>query len=234
MAQAFSVPVVGVTYSNEDGTSRQELLSRRQRGEAVLLRREPHNPHDRWAVAIHTATGEKLGYVPAGDWRLAEHIDRGGEIAARIVKRYGGPGLLGRLVGSKGEPYGCVIEIVKGDFDLKAVDPYMTLDRAADRLVKAAHQLERDAPDKALELYFEAIAKIEELDNLGELAQAWRTTRYPINRVSLLLERLGQTERALRHIEKYLDKDDRLGFSDVDREAVFKRRDRLNRRMSES
>ncbi len=229
--QTFSVSVVGVTYSNEDGTSRQELLSRCQRGEGVLLRREPHNPHNRWAVAVHKETGEQIGYVPAGDRRLAEHIERGGEISARIIKRYGGPGLLGRPNGSKGKPYGCVIEIVKGDFDWKAVEPYMTLNRAADQLVKEARQQERDTPDKALELYLEAINKIEELDALGEFAQAWRTTRYPINRLSLLLERLGQTERALRHIEEYLVKDDRMVLSSTDKKAVSKRRDRLNRRM---
>ena len=33
-------------------------------GQSLVLQREPANPHDLLAIAVHTATGRKLGYLP--------------------------------------------------------------------------------------------------------------------------------------------------------------------------
>jgi hypothetical protein len=90
-----------------------------------------------------------------------------------------------------------VIQIEKGDFDWHRVSPFMNMDREASRLTREARSREKDAPNEALALYQSACAQITELDGCGALAQAWRTTRYPINRMSLILERAGEHGRAL-------------------------------------
>jgi hypothetical protein len=223
----FSVSLAGVTHANANGTSRQDLLAECRAGEVVELRREPDNPHDRCAVAVHRLDGTQLGYVPAGDRRLASHLDRGGKVSARITKIHGGPTVVDRLFWRKGRSYGGVIQIEKGDFDWHRVSPFMNMDREASRLVREARCREKDAPTEALALYQSAWAQIAELDACGILAQAWRTTRYPINRMSLILERTGEHRRAFELVESYLADRDPIGLTKEDDEAVRKRRERL-------
>lgn len=227
----FSVPLAGVTHVNADGTNRHNLLARCREGELVELRRESDNPHDRWAVAVHSLDGTQLGYVPAGDRRLASHLDRGGKISARITKIYGGPSLVDRLFGRRGKNYRGVIQIGKGDFDWHRVSPFMNMDREASRLAREARSRERDAPNEAFALYQSACAQIAELDACGALAQAWRTTRHPINRMSLILERAGEHGPALELIESYFAAPDPVGLTNEDDEAVRKRWERLARRL---
>jgi len=55
-------------------------------GDALVLIREPDNPHDGNAVRVEWR-GNKLGYVPRRENRaLAIHMDRGGGIEARVSK----------------------------------------------------------------------------------------------------------------------------------------------------
>jgi len=50
----------------------------------LVLRREPDNKFDGNAVAIHSAYGTKLGYVPRGDARtVARVMDAGVQVRAR-------------------------------------------------------------------------------------------------------------------------------------------------------
>lgn len=227
----FSVPLAGVTHANADGSDRQDLLAECREGETVELRRESDNPHDRWAVAVHRLDGAQLGYIPAGDRRLASHLDRGGKVSAHITKIHGGPSVLDRLLGRRGKSYGGVIQIEKGDFDWPRVSPFMNIDREASRLTREARSREKNAPNEALALYQSAWAKIKGLDSHGALAQAWRTTRYPINRMSLILERAGEHGRALQLIESYFAAPDPVGLTNEDDEAVRKRQERLARKL---
>ncbi|MES9903413.1 MAG: HIRAN domain-containing protein [Sedimenticola sp.] len=55
-------------------------------GEALTLKREPHNPHDPSAIAVWFRN-EKLGYVPRQENRvLAQMMDLGEEISAKISR----------------------------------------------------------------------------------------------------------------------------------------------------
>lgn len=58
-----TVQVAGVSYSNADGTSRQECLRRWGPTEKVWLERDTANAHDRNAVRVMTAHGQ-LGFLP--------------------------------------------------------------------------------------------------------------------------------------------------------------------------
>ncbi len=107
----------------------------------------------------------------AGGRRLANHIDRGGQVRAST----GSPNLFQKLLELSGKHYGCALKIVNGNFDWKAVAPWMDADREIDNLIKAAHQSEKDAPEKSIMQYQNAIKKIIALDSNGPNASVWRT-----------------------------------------------------------
>ena len=55
-------------------------------GDALVLAREPENAHDANAVRVEWR-GRKLGYLPRAENRaVAEEMDRGGKLAARIAR----------------------------------------------------------------------------------------------------------------------------------------------------
>jgi HIRAN domain len=88
----FFARVVGVTQLNADGTSRQDLIAAHcQEGLRLELRREPSNPHDGNAIAVHCLQGQ-IGYLDA---ELAKEyvsrLDRGKiSLGARIKTLTGG------------------------------------------------------------------------------------------------------------------------------------------------
>jgi hypothetical protein len=56
-------------------------------GDPVMLRREPHNPHDGRAVALYWH-GEKLGYLPRVDNSvIAGLIDQGAPVDAHVIRK---------------------------------------------------------------------------------------------------------------------------------------------------
>jgi len=55
--------LVGVTFPNADGSSRQALIARCRSGERLTLRHEPNNPADDHAVAVYNPGGEQLGHL---------------------------------------------------------------------------------------------------------------------------------------------------------------------------
>lgn len=66
----------------------RELWDEMKVGDALDLVREPENPHDARAVRIEWR-GRKLGYLPRAENRaVAEEMDRGGRVAARIARLY--------------------------------------------------------------------------------------------------------------------------------------------------
>lgn len=55
----------------------REAIAKLRRGAELVLVREPSNPHDRNAVAVHDSDGTKLGYVPRVDApAVAKVLDR--------------------------------------------------------------------------------------------------------------------------------------------------------------
>ncbi|KMY67601.1 hypothetical protein AAU61_11365 [Desulfocarbo indianensis] len=82
----------GVTYNNPDGVSRQEILARMQRWEALDLVREPNNPHDANAVAVLGGMGQ-IGYIEkAFCWQIAPMMDAGWSVLSKLSALYGGDG----------------------------------------------------------------------------------------------------------------------------------------------
>jgi hypothetical protein len=82
------VHVVGESFKNPDGTSRQALIRTRSRvGATVQLVPEPDNPHDPNAVKVCLETGEQLGYVSSEDAHDLANERRTGYRHAAIIHR---------------------------------------------------------------------------------------------------------------------------------------------------
>ena len=76
-----SSPLAGFQYHHG-----KALWDEMKVGDALTLVREAGNPHDGNAVRVEWQ-GQPLGYVPRRENRtVAQHIDRGGAIEARISK----------------------------------------------------------------------------------------------------------------------------------------------------
>jgi len=67
------------------------------------------------------------------------------------------------------------------------------------------------------------------LNSHGSKARAWRTAKYPIDRLSLLLARQGEKVEALAEIARWRQYTDPVGISDAECESITKREARLAR-----
>ena len=72
MAKIIKIPsvyvldtkVAGVSMTNADGTSRQEIIRTHvKEGDPLHLQPEPDNPHDPNAIQVRTTTGLQIGYL---------------------------------------------------------------------------------------------------------------------------------------------------------------------------
>lgn len=59
----INLHVVGVTFNNEDGTSRQQILETVNSGDILKLVREPGNVYDINAIKVDTEDGRQIGYI---------------------------------------------------------------------------------------------------------------------------------------------------------------------------
>jgi hypothetical protein len=103
--------VVGVTFDNPDGASRQAIIKRFcDAGMELEIRPEPDNPHDENALGVWVRTGGhfgsrglQIGYIRSelAD-ELGESLEKGCEISARILEVTGG---------GRGKNFGVNIEL---------------------------------------------------------------------------------------------------------------------------
>ncbi len=80
--------VVGVTYSNEDGTSRAKIIASMSEFDEIILEREPYNPYDSNAVKVCVRKdGEvlQIGYIEKSlASKLSPKMRRGAEFKVSI------------------------------------------------------------------------------------------------------------------------------------------------------
>lgn len=78
--------VVGVTFANENNTSRQNIISIMNEKSPVYLKREPQNKFDTNAVAVHTADGQ-VGYI-AKEYAsiMSPMMDQGKQFNAKVAE----------------------------------------------------------------------------------------------------------------------------------------------------
>jgi len=82
--------VVGESYNNEDGSSRQKIISSLYPGDIITLKPEPNNPYDNHAVAVISKKGQ-IGYLPQGRCHdVFNALQKGEPVQASIEKITGG------------------------------------------------------------------------------------------------------------------------------------------------
>jgi hypothetical protein len=119
-------------------------------------------------------------------------------------------------------------------------DLYLDKQKEIIDLINKAEALEKNDRGKSIELYFSAcklIDNFEEIladDSLLEKAycqefgvSSFRTVRYPINMLSLLLEKSKRYAGCIQLIHAYQEKDDKCGLTNSDLKAIQKRKHRV-------
>lgn len=61
-------------------------IGRCAKGERAVLLREPDNPHDEDAIAVASARGETIGYIPRSCWLREAIVDEGKGATATIER----------------------------------------------------------------------------------------------------------------------------------------------------
>lgn len=90
--RTFYSKVAGVTYTNDNGTSRQAILGKCHKGEYLILTHEPV-PQDEYAVKVSRENGEQIGWLNQEvAYEIAPRLDRGGRVEAIIAELTGGGG----------------------------------------------------------------------------------------------------------------------------------------------
>lgn len=84
----MSLKVKGVTFEN-----RQDIISRMDVLDRIVLKRERDNEYDGAAIAVYTIRNEQIGYIDKEvSMELAKIIDQGRKVVASISKIMGGSG----------------------------------------------------------------------------------------------------------------------------------------------
>jgi len=227
MPFSFYTKVVGVTYQNPEGADRQKILKKCREGERLVLKREYNNPQDRDAIGVFRMNGEQIGHISSDicssgpeQEGLAEAMDMGCNAFAEIKNITGG-------YGDK-PTYGCNI-IVTRDHD----SPHIAESAMGWSYIREAQGLEKTDPKRSIEKYYKAIEYLDTgraLYAQTKYAELHPSTvsdwgKYPINRLSLLLEREGRYKECLDLLNEYLRAIKFLPFTE--QETVNKRRTRV-------
>ena len=83
---SYPIGIVGESFPNEDGSSRQDEIARCRPGEPVTLERDPQNKHDANCVNVVSARGVQIGNISRDDSWICERLDRGAFLDARIMR----------------------------------------------------------------------------------------------------------------------------------------------------
>lgn len=89
----YIIRVAGVSYQNDDGSSRQKILAHCKVPEMLQLVRQPNHRHDTNAIQVRRENGEMLGFIPRDEARLmASELDKGRRYVAVLTTLDGGYG----------------------------------------------------------------------------------------------------------------------------------------------
>lgn len=83
--------VSGVSFPNDDGTERQEIIRHCRAGETLVLQRDHDNTFSSFAIAVRRQTGQQIGHVPEYlAERICDELESGTDVSAVIADVTGG------------------------------------------------------------------------------------------------------------------------------------------------
>lgn len=87
----FYTKIVGVTFANQDGSARQEIIEDlddllgQTAHVSLILVREPQNPYDHNAIQVHDGQGRQIGFLSRSiSETLAPMMDNGIEVQCTL------------------------------------------------------------------------------------------------------------------------------------------------------
>ncbi len=89
--EVFQTRVAGVSFNNEDGSSRQALLKGMQNDDPIILEREPDNPYDSNAIRVVAQKG-CIGYIPRDLAKIvvqSGYLIQGGKVESIRINDFG-------------------------------------------------------------------------------------------------------------------------------------------------
>lgn len=89
--RTYEVEVVGESYANADGSSRQMIIQQLSVGDAITLQPEPDNPYSSRALKVISARGQ-IGYVGKGQSWVLDRVHEGRVADVRVQSIRGGGG----------------------------------------------------------------------------------------------------------------------------------------------
>jgi len=232
VANTFIVGIRGESYQNDDGTNRQEIIKQLKVGQAINLVADPMNKHDRNAVAVLTANGKQIGFLPS-DARNSTSILRGEPIRAIIHKLTGGTNWFARTILGK-KHIGVVLKLTKPEPDWSRFNKLRKIAEKFDERIERAKQTEKSGNiDQTISDYKSIIEEIYKLTEQDKYLSAHRYKPAPINRLSMCLEKKKDYTQALAVIEQYEKSFDPVQPTKLEKEAIEKRKIRLIKKLKE-
>jgi hypothetical protein len=209
---------------------RQETVKELKQGEELSLIRDPNHPLTPYYIGVFRKDGENVGYIDqkvARQTMLAVEMDHGCETVAEVVE-----------IAKKAGIYECVIAITVGEEDYETGKWFSKMNVEVKEMIRRARSFEENDPDRAVSLYQKAMKIIEEMDRKGKKMgknitriTSWRHEPYPINRLTLILEKANKYKDCLKEVEKFERLDDMCGLSRSDSESLLKRKVRILKKL---
>jgi organic radical activating enzyme len=197
----------------------ETILSQCNEGDDLILIREHRQDYPGY-VRVINKYGEYIGEVNHADERhhyLAFDIDHGSEVSAKIKEIF-----------IKRKKMQCIIEIKKSEIDWKEYNRFNMKDERASDLINEAKKLENNNYEQSIKLYKKATDMLIEMDRECEKYPAtWRRVRFPIYRMSLILEKQKKYKECLEVIESYQKYDDKVWLYAGEKEKIEKRKEKV-------
>ncbi len=226
LEEKFVIRLEDTAGISENGTRRSDIVSGCTENEPVYLRRSYDSRQHRFLIRAFNASGQQIGSI-FGEKELAVHLDRGGELQAKITNAPGNSRFFNRLLNLFRKNKSCYLEVIKTALNPESFKDIIQKDKEIGRTVARAVGHEKDSVKLAIRNYLQAIDQIVALDDLGLEARAWRQTRIPVNRLSMVYEKEGKAAEALKVIDWYLSYEDYVGIDPYEMEMILKRKERL-------
>lgn len=198
----------------------ESLVSQCSVGDVLNLIRESKTDTANY-VGVATKSGEYLGDIDSSDLRyygLIFDIDHGAEVSVKIKQIF-----------TKNGNLECInIKVSIGNVDRKEQKTLLAIDREAKGIITKAKTLEKTNPGEAVSLYKKAIGMLKGIDRQCEKHfSTWREQKFPIYRLSLVLERQTRYKECLEEIEAYEKLTDKVGLYAGEKEKLEKRKEKI-------
>jgi DNA polymerase III subunit epsilon len=200
----------------------ESLASQCKVGEVVNLTKDGNTDNIN-CLGVATRSGEHLGEVDSPDIRYhAIYFIIDLAIVSAKIKQ----------IFTKNEKIEAINIEVSINVNRKEQKKLFALDREAKGIISNAKTLEETNPEKAVFLYKKAIEILKGIDQqCDKYSSTWREQRFPIQRLSLVLERQGRYQECLDEIKGYERVIDKKGLYAGEKEKVEKRKGKIMKKL---